>query len=82
MMNALLPLTTMIESGGKFAQSVKYAARAQGLRVGSVRPPLLDMTKEFELEFKEVLDATQTSLRAIINERNTAKNETDVETVN
>ncbi len=65
MMNALLPLTTEIENGGKFAQSVKFAAAYQGLPAGPVRPPMREMTKELESNFREVLGAAEAALRAI-----------------
>ena len=67
MMQALLPLTSIIESGGKFAQSVKFAAAYQGLPTGPVRPPMQEMTAEFETNLKETLVTTQAKLNNIIS---------------
>ncbi|MDA7948950.1 MAG: dihydrodipicolinate synthase family protein [Hyphomicrobiaceae bacterium] len=66
MMMALLPLTTLIEGGGKFAQSVKYAVELQGLPAGPVRPPMRALKKEFKREMREVFETAKTSLRAIM----------------
>jgi 4-hydroxy-tetrahydrodipicolinate synthase len=66
MMQALLPLTSVIESGGKFAQSVKFAANYQGLPTGPVRPPMQEMTPEFESNLKAILVTAQTKLSNII----------------
>ena len=68
MMNALLPLTTLIEGGGKFAQSVKYAVSIQGLSAGPVRPPMREMSKEFEHGLQDVLSTAQTDLRGIMTQ--------------
>ncbi|MGU9956816.1 MAG: dihydrodipicolinate synthase family protein [Arenicellales bacterium WSBS_2016_MAG_OTU3] len=67
MMHALLPLTSVIESGGKFAQTVKFAAVQQGLPAGPVRPPMQAMSEEFEQNFKAVLITAQNTLRNIMS---------------
>ena len=68
MMSALLPLTTVIEGGGKFAQSVKYSATLQGLPAGPVRPPMREMKKELKRELREVFSTAKASLRQIMSE--------------
>jgi len=65
MMTALLPLMSVIEGGGKFAQSVKYAAAFQGLPAGPVRPPMREMKKELKRELRQVLETVRTTLSAI-----------------
>lgn len=69
MMMALLPLTMVIEGGGKFVQSVKYAAELQGLPVGPVRPPMRALKKEFKRELREVIETAKISLRVIMTEQ-------------
>ena len=66
MMNALLPLTSVFEQGGKFAQSVKYACELQGLPAGPVRPPLCGLSPELKNELREVVETTRTTLRALV----------------
>ena len=72
MMHALLPLTSVLEGGGQFAQSVKYACELQSLPAGPVRPPLQAMNGKSKEELREVITRAQTELRDIIN---TEKNE-------
>lgn len=68
MMEALLPLTSVIEGGGKFAQSVKFGSAYMGLPAGPVRPPMREMNKDLKRELREVLTTAQTSLRQIMSE--------------
>lgn len=68
MMEALLPLTGVIEGGGKFAQSVKFGSAYMGLPAGPVRPPMREMNKDLKRELREVLSTAQTSLRQIMSE--------------
>lgn len=68
MMNALLPLTSVIEGGGKFAQSVKFAAAFHGLPAGPVRPPMREMKKELKRELREVITTARTVLHGIMSE--------------
>ena len=68
MMNALLPLSMLIEGGGKFAQSVKYAATTQGLPAGPVRPPMDEMSEEFKSDLQQVLSTAQTELHTIMSQ--------------
>jgi 4-hydroxy-tetrahydrodipicolinate synthase len=73
MMMTLLPLTAVIESGGKFAQSVKYAATLQGLPAGPVRAPMREMKKELKRELREVVETAKTALHAIMSERKSSE---------
>ncbi len=66
MMNALLPLTSVLEQSGQLAQSVKYACELKGLPAGLVRPPLRAMNEESKHELREVLKSTQTALHTIM----------------
>ncbi|MCP4386634.1 MAG: dihydrodipicolinate synthase family protein [Hyphomicrobiales bacterium] len=81
MMLALLPLTTVIEGGGKFAQSVKYAATLQGLPAGPVRPPMRELKKELKRELREVIATAKTALRAIMSEKDTPQEVANVRLV-
>ncbi len=81
MMNALLPLTTVIEGGGKFAQSVKYAAAFHGLPAGPVRPPMREMKKELKRELREVLGTAKTALKTITSEYESNKENAHVRLV-
>lgn len=65
MMTALLPLMSAIESGGNYAQSVKYAVAFQGLPAGPVRPPMREMNEELKRELHQVLETVKTTLGAI-----------------
>lgn len=45
-MTALLPLMSVLESGGKFVQCIKFGCELEGLQVGNVRPPLRPLNNE------------------------------------
>ena len=66
MMNALLPLTSVLEQSGQLAQSVKYACELKKLPAGLVRPPLRAMNEESKHELREALESAQTALHAIM----------------
>ncbi|CAD6560774.1 dihydrodipicolinate synthase family protein [Paraburkholderia sabiae] len=57
MMTALLPITYILEQGGKFNQYVKYGTELAGFPVGEVRAPLLGLTESEKANFKEKLEA-------------------------
>ena len=67
-MIALLPLTTVIEGGGKFAQSVKFCSEYQGLPAGPVRPPMRELKKEQRRALREVIETAKANLESILNE--------------
>lgn len=68
MMLALLPLTQVLEGGGKFLQSTKYAATYFGLPAGPVRKPMRPLKKEAARELREVLKTAKAALQAIMSE--------------
>ena len=68
MMTALLPLTTVIEGGGKFAQSVKFCTEFQGLPAGPVRPPMRALKKEQKRALREVIETAKANMNAIAEE--------------
>lgn len=70
MTSALLPLMICLEKGGKFLQSVKYACELLGRPGGPVRPPFQPMNEELRGELSRIVEAAQTSLRAILEEDN------------
>ena len=64
-MMALLPVMTVLERGGKFAQCVKYGCELQGLPGGTVRQPLRPMKKELMRQMREALKMAQEAVRQI-----------------
>lgn len=64
-MMALLPVMTVLERGGKFAQCVKYACELQGLPGGAVRQPLRPMESELKRRMDEALTAARAEVRRI-----------------
>ncbi|MHA1600840.1 MAG: dihydrodipicolinate synthase family protein [Alphaproteobacteria bacterium] len=67
LMSALLPLTTTLESGGKFVQCVKYACEMYGLPAGPVRKPMQPMNKKLGRETHEVLVKAKTAIQHILS---------------
>ncbi len=68
MMSALLPLTTLLERGGKFVQCTKYGSEYYGLPAGPVRNPLKPMKKELRRQMREVLDTARATLHKILSD--------------
>ncbi|MBT5218204.1 MAG: dihydrodipicolinate synthase family protein [Woeseia sp.] len=68
LMSALLPVTTLLERGGKFVQCAKYGADYFGLPAGPVRKPLKPLNKELARQFREALDTAKVSIKAILAE--------------
>ncbi len=66
MMKALLPLTGVLEGGGKFLQSTKFACAFQGLPTGPVRSPLQPLNADQEAEMRAVMTAAKAALGAIL----------------
>ena len=81
MMTALLPLTTVIEGGGKFAQSVKFCTEFQGLPGGPVRPPMRALKKEQRRALREVMETTLANLGATLNNQQNSKETSHVKLV-
>ena len=67
-MQALLPLSTVLERGGKFLQCIKFACELQGLPGGGVRLPQRPMTKELRRQMADVMLTVQKTVRAIVAE--------------
>jgi 4-hydroxy-tetrahydrodipicolinate synthase len=68
MMSALLPLTTVLERGGKFLQCTKFACSFFGLPAGPVRKPLRPMDEQLAGQMREVLSATKAGIRDLLRE--------------
>ena len=68
-MNALLPLMTVLERGGKFVQCVKYACEQQGLSAGPVRLPLQPMNNELKRQMKGELKTAQAAVKKLAKGR-------------
>jgi len=66
LMSALLPLTTVLERGGKFVQCTKYGCEYYGLPAGPVRNPLKPIKKELARQLREVLDIAKTTVASIL----------------
>jgi len=64
-MMALLPVMTVLERGGKFAQCVKYGCELQDLPGGEVRPPLRPMNEELKGEMRIALTAARAAVKRI-----------------
>ena len=67
-MSALLPFMRVLEQGGKFVQSIKYACELAGLPTGPVRKPLKGLTKEQKRELEIVVRTLQTTIADIQKE--------------
>ncbi|MEE8536209.1 MAG: dihydrodipicolinate synthase family protein [Kiloniellales bacterium] len=64
-MMALMPVMTVLERGGKFAQCVKYGCELQGLPGGAVRQPLRPMEDELKRQMREALTAARAAVQRI-----------------
>ena len=81
MMTALLPLTTVIEGGGKFAQSVKFCSEFQGLPAGPVRPPMRELKKEQRRALREVIETAKANLSSILSDSKESEKSSHVKLV-
>lgn len=68
LMKALLPLSTVLERGGKFVQCAKFGCEYYGLPAGPVRPPLRPLKKELVYQLRQVLDTAKASFTEILSE--------------
>ena len=64
-MSALLPFMRVLEQGGKFVQSIKFACEIAGLPAGPVRKPLRGLTKEQKREVEQVVRTLKTTIARI-----------------
>ena len=67
-MAAFSPLMNALEQGGKFIQSVKYASQLQGISAGIVRPPMLPLSAELEIELAAIVSNVRTQVNSILDE--------------
>lgn len=73
LMKALLPVMTVLERGGKFAQCVKYGCEMDGLPAGTVRLPLRPMKKELKRELRDAVLIARKTFKGILAETPEAK---------
>ncbi|MEO0367918.1 MAG: dihydrodipicolinate synthase family protein [Pseudomonadota bacterium] len=64
-MSALLPFLRILEQGGKFIQSIKYACDLAGIPAGPVRKPLQELGKEGRREIQMVLETLSATMQKI-----------------
>ena len=64
-MMALMPFMRILEQSGKFIQSIKHAARIQGLPAGVVRKPLQELGKEGRRDVETVVKTLKATIKAI-----------------
>ena len=69
LMKALLPVMTVLERGGKFAQCVKYGCEMQGLPAGTVRLPLRPMKKELKRQLRDAVITARRTIQGILGEK-------------
>jgi 4-hydroxy-tetrahydrodipicolinate synthase len=69
LMKALLPVMTVLERGGKFAQCVKYGCEMDGLPAGTVRLPLRPMKKELKRQMRDAVLTAKKTFRSILSEK-------------
>ncbi len=65
-MSALMPFMGILEQGGKFIQTIKYACQLEGLPTGPVRAPLLELVKEQKRDVERVLKTLKTTLSDLV----------------
>lgn len=70
LMKAMLPVMTVLERGGKFAQCVKYGCELDGLPAGAVRLPLRPMQKELKRQLREAIATSRATMKRILAENN------------
>ena len=67
-MAAFLPLMNVLEQGGKFISSVKFACQLQGLSAATVRPPMLPLSAEQAREMELIVSNTRIQVNSILDE--------------
>jgi len=67
-MAAFSPLMHALEQGGKFIQSIKFASQLQGISAGIVRPPMMPLSAELELELIDIVNNVRTRVNSILDE--------------
>jgi len=67
-MKAMLPVMTVLERGGKFAQCVKYGCEMLGLPAGTVRLPLRPIKKELKRQMRDAVIVARRTIKVILAE--------------
>ena len=73
-MAAMMPLMTVLETGGQFIPCVKYACELAGLPAGTVRPPVSPLGKGLKKKMAETIKTLKAAVKAI--ERKSARKNT------
>lgn len=69
-MEAMMPVMTVLERGGKFVQCVKYGCELDGLPAGeTVRLPLRPMEKELKRALRDAINTARTTMGQIMGEK-------------
>lgn len=66
LMQAFMPLTQVLEGGGKFLQSVKFSCAFQGLPAGPVRRPMRPLDDALAEQLRAVLSSAKTRIHEIL----------------
>ena len=64
-MSAMLPLMRVLEQGGKFIQTIKYAVEICGRRAGPPRPPLKPLNKDDKRKLEQVVRVLKQTIASI-----------------
>ena len=64
-MTAMMPLTRILEQGGKFIQCVKHGVELIGLRAGPTRPPLMALDENEKQELRQVVQHIKSAIANI-----------------
>jgi 4-hydroxy-tetrahydrodipicolinate synthase len=68
LMEAFMPLMSILEQGGKFLQCIKFGCEQQGRPGGAVRPPLLPMDDTLKQAMADIVANTRESVSSILNQ--------------
>ena len=68
LMEAFMPLMSILEQGGKFLQCIKFGCEQQGRSGGAVRPPLLPMDDTLKQAMADIIANTRESVISILNQ--------------
>lgn len=68
LMEAFMPLMTILEQGGKFVQSIKFGCEQQGRTAGIVRPPMLPMDDALKQEMASIVASTGEAVNSILRQ--------------
>ena len=74
-MSALLPFMAVLEQGGKFIQSIKYACSLEGLPAGPVRKPLGELNESEKEDIKKIVEDLKKKVSNIMRGEGPSLNE-------